>query len=261
MIFNRPLFLGSLIFLVIPLGGTLESSHLFAQGNDEQYKIFRQQKLLGKGEDSKRRYEKILKKAGKEFANKNYESAALLYFNLLENPEFSSYLQTEEIEYRMVESLTHAQINNVALETIQKGLSRGPKSSHFIKHFQLLVEILNRTRSFQSIDPIITKLQKTFGDLPARVREDSHYLYGRKDYFNKKFNSAKKEFSSISYKSPFYSRALYHLGLIATLQGNLSEGKRYFDEATTSNEGEKIKDYSLLALSRVNYTLDRAKSE
>src|SRR5258708_6355875 len=143
----------------------------------KQLDILRKQKFFGKGKYIVRRYEKLKERGEKAFDSGRYEEASLDYYTIIENPEFADIVETEEIEFRLIQSLYQANEYYAALDYIEQALSRGARSSHFIEIFRILVDSLNRVRDWNRINPIMKMLQKQQSSFPAIIREEANYLF------------------------------------------------------------------------------------
>ncbi len=65
--------------------------------------------------------------------------------------------------------------------------------------------------------------------VPGSARGFYFYYLGVKDFEDRKYESAAKNFRSVPGGSSYYSRAQFHLGVIANLQGQHSQAISYFN--------------------------------
>lgn len=241
---------------------------------EKHLEVLRNQKLIGQGRSVERRYQEAVQKAEEAFIAKDYEKASLIYSTIVENPEFSKVMLRDEVEYRLIQSLYHAHEDYSSLDYIERTLQQPERSPYFVQVFRILVDVLNRVRDWDEMQAIMESLKEQRKSLPPVAVEEANYLFGRMAFFKDDLTLARSIFSAISSKSRFYSRALYHLGVISAIEGKLSEAERFFRAAYDDSksridfkisdiEGKQedviaqkamFQDVCLLAINRIEYT-------
>ena len=237
----------------------------------EQLKILSDQGLVGKGKGVKRRYEKLRGLARSSYRNGAYDWAALYFYNIYENPEFSAYINRKDIEKNLILSLFFAGIDNVAMDYAGDVFQRGPKDKNFRKAFSVLAEISNKKKDWEKFTASYEKLRKKHPVLPQRVLEEANYVMGRKFLFEGNFEKAKNYFDAVSSRSRYHRRAKYHLGVLAVHDGDLIRSEKLFWilantpgraghylSPTPAEDLKRFQDLCLLSLSRVRYSMNRA---
>lgn len=241
--FSWILFLGSMLLASLPVifsanaqapAKELKRKKPPALNNPEAYgeksadeilkshlQMLQEKGFVGKGPQVERRAKKLLKKGGEAFEARNFEEAALLYYSLVENPEFRTFIDPAETELKLIRSLYAARLNTMALDYVLHILSQGPSVKSFPEAMHFLTLILDRLEEWPEIDSIVSFLKKKFTSLPPEVLNEIYYTRGRGLYFAGKLPAATAEFTKISSRTsdPFHTslKGLYHLGVVETL--------------------------------------------
>lgn len=97
--------------------------------------------------------------------------------------------------------------------------------------------------------------------VPGSARGFYFYYIGVKDFEDRKYDSAARNFRSVPGGSSYYLRAQFHLGVIANLQGQHSQAISYFNTvasgARRNDDGEHLRASAIMNIARVEYETKR----
>ncbi len=97
--------------------------------------------------------------------------------------------------------------------------------------------------------------------VPGSARGFYFYYLGVRDFEERKYESASKNFRSVPGGSSYYLRAQFHLGVIANLQGQHSQAISYFNTvaagAKRDESGEHLRASAIMNIARVEYETKR----
>jgi len=120
------------------------------------------------------------------------------------------------------------------------------------------VTIADRLDVSDRIGQVISKMDQKL--IPNSVASHARYAVGLYRYNTGSHQEAEKELKSISPDSPFYPKALYYLGILATKKKNYKEASFYFEKVVSVTKGKKelydLEELGRLNLARTAYSAD-----
>ncbi|MCA9582370.1 MAG: hypothetical protein KC416_11290 [Myxococcales bacterium] len=191
------------------------------------------------------------------------EEAALLLFEVVENPSFADFVDDDGFrgaEYMLARSLARLRAVRTARRYLLGILRRGPTDPFFGPAYRAYVDTaLESGRPGDAVDDLVAL---GLDSLPEDARNELAYLRGRILYDANRGKAASREFHSITKRSRFYANAQYLLGVLMAKEGKLSKAEGYFCAiADAGKDGTypfyvdgryfEVKDLAFLALGRV----------
>ena len=141
---------------------------------------------------------------------------------------------------------------------------RGPAASnpYFKKAFEEL-GVINSTVSLgQSHVVQLFKTKIDAASVPGPSRGFYFFYLGVEAYLQKKFEVAGSYFRRVPANSPYYTKALFHLGVISNLSGSHSRALRYFENVRSNlknsdSDSRWIEESTAMNMARVYYETKR----
>lgn len=196
------------------------------------------------------------------YARHDYATAASAYFQA-----YSSGNGTEKLysEWGLAQSLHHMNYLYSASKYYSVIVRRGPSPHN--PYFRKALEELGNINSTISLGQShVVQLFKTKIDpsyVPGPARGFFFYYEGIESFNQHRFEEASNFFRRVPSGSPYYLRALFHLGVIANLSGNHSRAISYFESvragARGSGDNEALRESANLNIARVLYETKRYK--
>ncbi len=195
------------------------------------------------------------------FSQNRFAPAASLFFNSISYPKDRK--EKRDAEWYLAESLNNLQLFYSASKYYSVIVRRGysNENPYFRRAMERLGEI-NRTLSLGQahiVQLFSKKIDPTA--IPGPARGFYFYYLGVERFARKEYEPAASYFQKVPGGSAYRPGALFHLGVIANLNGQFSKAVDYFQDVRTSTPREGIqKDLSEMAslnIARVHYEAKR----
>lgn len=195
------------------------------------------------------------------FARRDYISAAGAYFQAIGYPKGAG--EREKAEWGLAQSLQRLGFYYSASKYYSVIVRRGPTRSNVF--FRKALEELGKINATISLGQShIVQLFKTRIDpsyVPGPARGFYFYYLGIEAFNRRKFEQAASYFTKVPAGSPYYAKALFHLGVVSNLRGSHSKAVGYFERARSGapagDQGEWLREQANLNIARVNYEVKR----
>lgn len=198
------------------------------------------------------------------FARRDYMRAASAYFQAMGYPKGRG--EKEKAEWGLAQSLQRLGFYYSASKYYSVIVRRGPKRNNpfFTKAMEELGKINSTISLGQSHVVQLFKTRIDSGAIPGAARGFYFYYLGIEAFNRRKFEQANSYFAKVPSGSPYYVRALFHLGVISNLRGSHSKAIGYFERvrsgAPRDEAGMWVREQSNLNIARVNYETKRFRS-
>lgn len=120
------------------------------------------------------------------------------------------------------------------------------------------VTIADRLDQVDKLGSVLSKMDSKL--IPTSVASLARYSTGLYRFHTGKNIEAESDLKSVSADSPFYPKALYHLGILATKKKNYNEALFYFEKVVGATKGKKswyeLEELARLNLARTAYSAD-----
>jgi len=188
------------------------------------------------------------------FFTGDYVRAAIIFYDLVENPKYAHLPGQDERIFYLAESMFKNRNYLGARKYYMQLADKGPSNQFFFKVLPRLVTVAASLDEYMGIDKYFAMLENR----PRKeVGENIYYIHAKSLFDRGKLKEADKEFSAFPDTSPFARRARYFRGVIAVSRGpkHYKEAIDYFRSIASikasSDEEKSIKDLAKLAEGRV----------
>lgn len=181
---------------------------------------------------------------------RNYMAAAPEFFKAYNYP--SNRAERANAEYGLARSLEGVGLNYSASYYYSIIARKGPRHPFFRQALEALGRIdskasLGRAHVGQLFQKDINPAM-----IPGNARGFYFYYKGLEAFSNNRRNKASEHFSRVNSSSKYYSKAKFHLGVIANLEGRTSRAIQLFE--SSKNGGSKaLKTQANLNIARAYY--------
>lgn len=187
------------------------------------------------------------------FETESYDRAATFYRDLVDNPGFKGKPGYYKALFKLGESLY--QLRNFITARRYYRQSATPASGpNFGRSVARLFEIAVRTRDFADCEKYASLVNRGGVASP-----DVLYAYGKYLYHRDRRDEANAVFTRVAAGSPYYARARYFKGVLATTSGQLKQALTLFQEAVdqepVTDKDRDVQGLALLAKSRAYFHL------
>ena len=188
------------------------------------------------------------------FLTKDYLSASILFFEIIEDPKLAKHLSREDVLYHLAESL-HQIKNNLSARKYFKKLIKTGSPKYFQTAMARLVELSLDLNKYEDFEKYYRQL---FKSVPAdKIEPHIPYLYAKSPYRQRKYKKALKYFSNINANNIFFFQSRYFIGTILVHLGDIKKAIKSYEAIKSYNaqtENQKyIRELAKLALGRLHY--------
>ncbi len=195
------------------------------------------------------------------FARRDHTTAAALFFQAYGYSKNSA--EKMKAEWGLAQSLHRLGLFYSASKYYSVIVRRGPRANN--PFFRKALEELGNINATMSLGQShIVQLFRTRIDpasVPGPARGFYFYYLGIEAFTGRKFEEAMDYFRRVPSGSPYYTRALFHLGVVSNLAGQHSQAINYFESVRNSarddDEGQWLREVANLNIARVNYEVKR----
>ena len=150
------------------------------------------------------------------FLTKDYVRAAIIFYDLVENPDYNKRPGHDERVFMLAESMFHNRNFLGARKYYSQVADLGPSNPNFFKALPRLVEIAAELDQYEGLDRHFKRLR---GRPRSEVGEEIYYIHAKSLFDRGKIDEAEEEFAAFPETSAFARRALYFRGVIAVNRG------------------------------------------
>lgn len=191
--------------------------------------------------------------------------------------ESGNYERAQDILSQTVSSTSDPNIRNRAL--YYQGLSFFELGLYYSSYLSFRSVLLNPDERFREVYEKAIKNSVTIADrldlvdrigqviskmdsklIPNSVASHARFAVGIYRFNTNAAAEAEKELKSVSPESPFYAKALYYLGILATKRKNYKDASFYFEKVVSAAKGKKelynLEELARLNLARTAYSAD-----
>ena len=195
------------------------------------------------------------------FRARDYASAATEFFQAYAYPKEKG--EKRKSEFGLAQSLQQLNMYYAASKYYSLIVRRGPKEDN--PFFTKALDELGNINAVLSLGQShIVQLFRTpieSSAIPGRAKGFYFYYQGAEAFNKRAFEEAKPFFDKVPSGSPYYLRALLHLGVIANISGRQSAAISYFERvirgAGEDEMGEFLREVANLNVARVHYEARR----
>lgn len=204
------------------------------------------------------------KKAQTYFKARDYTRSAPAFFQSLSYPKDRA--EKLKAEWGLAQSLQKMGFMYSASRYYSTIVRRGPQSSNpfFRKALEELGKIDETISLGRSHIVQLLKTRVSASKIPGPARGFYFYYKGVEEFSRKKYKQAKRSFKLVTSSSNYYLKALFHLGVIANLNGKKGRAISYFEKVSNrspeTKSGAWLRGQALLNLARVHYEAKRYRS-
>ncbi len=171
------------------------------------------------GTSGSNRFEAKLTDAQAMMLLQDYGRAAVVFFDLVEDPTNRSHPGFSDALFGLAEALfanrNYIDANKYYLQL----LDRNPQGRHLSFSLTRLMEISFRVDEFAKVDAYYERISKSFSPVP----DAAVYLWAKTLVVRQRWQEAGQAFSSIAAGSGLYFQARYYLGVVYVQQSRLEE--------------------------------------
>ncbi len=243
------------LLLLLPAAPALSDS-----GDEEVLRRRDRREREGEPERRVRRVPRELRSAIDAYKERKYLTSSERLFDLLESEAYPEH--EARIRYYLGADLKAMGLLHAAQVQFQAVVREGPQTGAlFASALGRMVEISDRTndpiylvRSVGRIDP---------RDFPARVEDDLWYYLGVRDFERGNLDAALDAFERVGRGNDHHVQALYHLAVIAAVEGRDEDAVDLFAEIAAGDlRGDpvtvaRVQQLSLIGLARIRYAQER----
>jgi len=192
--------------------------------------------------------------AQKAFRARRYEQAAKLFYMVAVTADGG---MRDSALFSLAESLKKLKFFYGASYFYARIAMQGPRSDFFRVAMEALAQI--NTRAPLGRATVIQLAQNSSKDLaiPNAARGFYFYYRGLDSFDKQNLKGARAEFSRVPVNDPYYPRAQYHLGVILTLEKELSEALSAFNRVVDRTSVENLSQLATINIARVYYESKR----
>lgn len=188
------------------------------------------------------------------FETENYDRAATLYRDLVDNASFKGKPGYYRALFKLGESLY--KLRNFITARRYYRLSATPASGpNYGRSIARLFEIAVRTRDFSDCEKYASLVNRGGIGSP-----DVLYAYGKYLYHRGRRDEAGAVFTRVAAGNPYFARARYFKGVLASSAGQMKQALTLFQEAAdqeaVTDKDRDVQGLALLAKSRIYFHLE-----
>lgn len=211
------------------------------------------------------RVERRLREGEINFLLNDYLRAAIILFDVVDNPENRSHPRYDDAVFFLAESLRQLRNNSEARKYFEELLPRAQGDR--LKDVVLaLLKIANDTRHYEDVERYIDQLSRA----GAVTKPTVDYIHGKTIFQaangdRSQLDRAYRTFKGVPAGSDVGAEAAYYAGVVQVQLGKYAEAVPEFTEAAQragkSAEGRAVREMAYLSLGRVHFELgDVAKA-
>jgi len=206
----------------------------------------------------------------KLFKDEAYETAALAFSEVLNDPKMAPFY--DEAEYNLAKALYRLQMYHSSLNRFRSLLGKGPSNKFFKSGLEWLFFIAHKPVNEQIVLDEVAKWSNQ--EFPDRFRAEFRYLLSRYhfargkalddaqmgDESKKSFEEAKKLLLAVDKKDPFYAKSKYLEGTIYFKENKFQESLESFKEVVRANNPRnnpnadiRLRELAFMQLARTHY--------
>lgn len=189
------------------------------------------------------------------FETQNYERAATLYRDLVDDGSFKNKPGYYKALFKLGESL-YLLRNFITARRYFRLAATPAAGADYSGSIARLFEIAVRTRDFSDCERFESMVTSGSVGTP-----DVLYSYGKYLYFRDRPSRAESIFGRVAPGNAYYARARYFLGVLAAKSGRFQSALTLFqaaaDQAPATDRDREVQGLALLALSRINFQLGK----
>ncbi len=191
------------------------------------------------------------------FNQRDFASAASAFFQAYGYPKSNE--EKAKSEWGLAQSLQNLQLFYSASKFYSIIVRRGPKANN--PFFRMALEELGKINATIPLGQSqIVELFKAKIDpaaVPGPARGFYFYYLGLEEFSKKRYEKADSYLRNVPAGSPYYIRAIFHLGVVSNLSGAHGRAISYFEKvkaaAPGTDEGEYLREVANLNIARVFY--------
>jgi len=191
------------------------------------------------------------------FRGRDYVTAANGFFQTYTYPKEAG--EKFKAEWGLAQSLQNLGLFYSSSKYYSVIVARGPKANN--PFFRQAMEELGKINSSISLGQshIVQLFRKRIDPaaVPGPARGFYFYYLGVEAFNDRKFEVAQGQFRRVPSSSPYYLKALFHLGVIANLSGRHSQAISFFERvragSRASSGGDYLREQADINIARVYY--------
>ena len=227
----------------------------------EYSNLIQQFRLSSRISEDKSKIENRIADGEMFFRLKDYERAAIVYMDIVENyPQSFAY---PESLYYLAESLYQAKDFVGAWNRFKEILDHrtDPRFKPYLKDaLSRFVELSITLKRLDKVEDYLSIIDRAQG-FDQSLKESFLYFYGKFYYFKGDLNRAYAILSRVPSTSEYYFHSLYLMGVIHIQRGELEEALKLYQRIKelrpNTPSQKKIYDLAILALARIYLELQR----
>lgn len=254
VVLARPAFAES----AAPVASTLDAVQTDLKGVEDRLGFIEKEYVQRKDETDEQLRQARFGKGAAAFSDGDWNSAAILFYDLVGTPEFKSDPTYDDAVYYLAEALFQQQ-NWLGARTYFRELLNLHRS-HYQVALQRYLEVAGRLNDFSEVATYVAAARDGNGNLPPEVA----YVYGKWLFRRADVPLAQRAKDAAAVLQPLAAgngsdrlAAMYLLAVMDVQQGNFDEALAAFDrlgKQPTRNEREKrIVELAHLARGRIYY--------
>ncbi len=195
------------------------------------------------------------------FQRQDYVRAAAMFHNAYQSP--TSKAERAKAEWGLAESLSRLGLYYSASKYYSVIVRRGNKGDNpfFRPALEQLGVINSRVNLGQAHIVQLFKAKISPSDVPGPARGFYFYYLGVEAFNDRALEKAGSYFDKVPNGSPYYTPAMFHLGVIANLSGNHSRAISLFESVLSQTRGKddmaEMREMTLMNIARVHYETKR----
>lgn len=196
-------------------------------------------------------------KAQKFYKSNDYARAAASFYRVMRGSR--SLNQKRKAEWGLAQSMEKMELFYSSSMYLSKIVRRGPVKTNpfFRKALEWLGRINNEVNLGQAHIVQLFKTKVNPASIPGPARGFYFYYKGVESFGSKRYKSAQSYFKRVQPSSKYYTKALFHLGVIANISGKHQPGIKYFEKvrvlAAETKNGSWMQEQANLNIARIHY--------
>ena len=199
-------------------------------------------------------------KAKKYYKRGNYTKSSEEFYKILTAVagEKKSSIN-RKAEWGLAQSLSKMNLYYSASMYLSRIVRRGPgrKNPFFRRSFEALGRINNKVNLGQSHIVQLFRIKINPASIPGPARGFYFYYKGVESFGRKRYKSAHGFFKRVQSSSQYYIKALFHMGVIASISGKPQKGLKFFEKvrdlSSDVTNGSWLREQTALNIARIHY--------
>lgn len=192
-----------------------------------------------------------------------FQNATILFYEILSDPKNMEFHQAAE--YNIAKALYRMKKYYSALLRFAQIIHKGPAHRFFQSSIEWGIFISQKLADDSALLNVLARY--TDVDLPAKYRDQSHFLLAKYYYERDDFESARRMINRIAENSPVFPKARYLEGIILYREDRLQDAVNVMRDVvklTHPKKGlivdEQLRENAFLQLARIHYQAGQFKS-